>query len=62
MTQTSSLPGPAKLLDLNALEWIVSKFVSVTPVESALTRSLASKSFRICTYEKRWGRGGPDSW
>ena len=52
--QRSPLPS-ATLNRINPLECTVTKNVSATSSESALSRSLDLKSFRMRTYEKRWG-------
>src|SRR5208282_4702067 len=47
-------PGPTPV---SAVESALTKFASVTRLESALAKTLDLKSFRICTYKKRGGRG-----
>jgi hypothetical protein len=56
----SSLPvdsRPATCFLLTPLQSALTENARITPLESALTKLLDLKSFRIRTYEKRWGEG-----
>src|SRR5271155_1399001 len=55
-TQRTFLRFPAPT-SVSAAESALTKFASVTPLESALAKTLDLKSFRIRTYKKRGGRG-----
>ena len=44
--------------DLSPLECAVPRFRAVTPLECAVTKRPACKSFRMRSYEKKWGGGG----
>jgi hypothetical protein len=56
----SSLPNDSlpPTHSLTPLESALTENASVTPLESALPKWIDLKSFRIRTYEKRWGEGG----
>ena len=43
--------------DLSPLECAVPRFRAVTPLECAVTKRPACKSFRMRSYEKKWGGG-----
>ncbi len=58
MIQTNLKPGPTRLRELSPLECTVTENASASPLESALTKTLDLKPFRILTYEKRWVGGG----
>src|SRR5579863_7255302 len=54
----SSLPvdsRPVTCFLLTPLQSALTENARITPLESALTKLLDLKSFRIRTYEKRWG-------
>ena len=52
---TSVVPPQNGILAVNPSESALAKNTPITPLQSALPKSLDLKSFRIRTYETRWG-------
>src|ERR1700722_14461480 len=54
-TSCQSLGGSLLSQELTPLQSALTKNALITLLESALTKTRGLKSFRIRTYEKRWG-------